>query len=284
MRVRAFFQFLLHMTGQSEKLLEVTQGRAADHQAMLCSGPQPETPLDLVLALNLHIHCQEFGLATKAYKKLEKMDVGLMQIGVEFHIRTFNFALICIHNAKRKVISRNYWKRQALKYVTMVHKWVHEWKAINMSHRLLLLKAELLTLKKPYPSDEVLIDAYDEVIVRSARSGFLQDSALAASLGARAVSNKQEKQQYALRSQEMYTTWNAIGVVKHLRTIVKLHQKAVASNDKESLPTNEQGQGARARRRFRDEDEILKVHRSITAAEDKARRENLLGSMKGAAQ
>lgn len=273
MRVFAVYQFLLNMNGQSENVLDLKRGKAVDHRATLGWEPPPETASGLDLAMNLYIHCQEFGLATKAYEKLHKMDMGLLRIGAVFHVRTYNFALICIHNAKRKVFSLKNWKKRALKYVSMVEKWVEEFKAINMYHRLLLLKAELFTLKKPYPSDEVLIDAYDEVIVRSARSGFLQDSALAASLGARAVSNKCERLQYAFRSQEMYTSWDAAGVVKHLQSRLKMHKEAGTSNPSDFATNISSGLGVRGRQRFRDEDGILQVHRSITAAEDKARKD-----------
>jgi hypothetical protein len=165
--------------------------------------PRHDSRINLDLLLNLYIHCQEFSLAAAVFEKHEKSYVGLMRFHVGWHIRVYNFSLLAIQNAKKRVALSNYWRKQANKYVSMVRLWVNEHKAINMAHKLALLEAEFLGLQKPYPSDKTLMDAYDNVIVRSARSGFLQDAALAASLASVAVKDEFEKRQYARRAQEL---------------------------------------------------------------------------------
>lgn len=151
----------------------------------------------------LYIHCHEFSLATTIFERLEASSLGIVRFHAVWHTRVHHFALVAIHNARMTIVRARKWKRKARKYVEMMRIWVEDCKAINLGHKLKLLEAEILTLSRPYPSDDVLMAAYDEAIVRSARSGFLQDAARAAALASKAVRNKFEKHQYARRSQDL---------------------------------------------------------------------------------
>jgi hypothetical protein len=175
-----------------------------DRFATMGLGSIDDPPEFLYISMHLYIHCQEFKLATNIYYKLELVNAGMLQFHVSWHVRIFNFALISIHNAKKRASTkRRLWSKRSKKYVAMIRTWVNDHRAINMGHKLLLLEAELLTLRKPYPTDGVLIQTYDDVIVRSARTGYLQDAALAASLACSAVRDSAEKRRYAQRCQEL---------------------------------------------------------------------------------
>mmetsp|Transcript_29561 Transcript_29561/g.71427 ORF Transcript_29561/g.71427 Transcript_29561/m.71427 type:complete len:245 (-) Transcript_29561:28-762(-) len=146
-------------------------------------------------------------------------------------------------------------------------------------HKLGILQAAMLPLQSPSPTDEKLISAFDEVIVRSARSGFLQDAALSAVLASKAVTDDFHKKQYATRAMEHYSSWDARGIMKHL---IKNHRHfriaAAESNVDVMASLQASGAGVKGRARFSDDDGIMKVHRSLNAAEDKARKQTLLPS------
>ena len=277
MNIFSMYQFLLNITGESRSVLDLKHGKAVDRRAML-GWEAHESQLNLDLAMNLYIHCQEFGLATKVFEKLEKMDVGLMRFHIFWHVRVFNFSIVAIHNAKKKLVNRRPWIKRARKYVSMIRDWVKEGKAINMGHKILLLEAELLTLrvKKPYPTDATLKKVYDDVITRSARSGFLHEAALASAFAANAVSNNNEKQRYALRAQQLYKSWDARGIISHLQKSRILYKEGAVIDSSNCLSNASSSRGCLGKQQFGDKGGILEVHRSITAAEDKVRRDNLL--------
>lgn len=199
-RIFPVYQLILNLTGQSKDILNLQNGAAMDRAAKI-GWVSCRTNLDA--ALMLYLHCQEFTLATAVMKELETTVAGMLRFHVSWHIRVHGLALVAIQNAKKRGFNSRKWRKKARKYVAMVQTWVDDAKAINMGHKLKLLQCEMMTLKRPYPSDADLIAAYDEAIVRSARSGFRQDAALAAAFASRAVREKFEKQKYARRSQEL---------------------------------------------------------------------------------
>jgi hypothetical protein len=201
MRLLPAYQLILNLTGDSYNVLDLSSGAAIDRAAAIGWVPLWESNLDAELML--YTHCHEFNLATIVFEKIEASNMGIVRFHAAWHTRVFNLALVAIHNARSTWVKSRKWKRKARKYVSMIQRWVDECQAINLGHKLKLLEAEMLTLRRPHPSDEILMPAYDDAIIRSARSGFLQDAARAAALASKAVRNKFEKHQYARRSQEL---------------------------------------------------------------------------------
>jgi hypothetical protein len=190
------------MTGQSSDVVDLSKGAAIDRAVAIGWIPSVDSNPDA--GLMLYVHCHEFSLATAIFKRLETSLLGIVRFHPVWHLRVYYFALVAIQNAKKTISKRRRWRRKARKYVDMIWTWVANCQAINLGHKLKLLVAEMQTLSRPYPADDVLKTAYDEAIVQSARSGFLQDAALAAALSSRAVRNKFEKRQYAKKSQNLY--------------------------------------------------------------------------------
>jgi hypothetical protein len=84
--------------------------------------------------LTLYLHCQEYRQATKVFEELKDLDIGLMRFQAKWHVRVYEFAIVCIHNASdiRSLFKRRYWKKLAKFYVQMIKIWVEEYKAINL--------------------------------------------------------------------------------------------------------------------------------------------------------
>ena len=202
------WQLLLNLLGQTSNVVDLQTGLAMDRARKLGltteNGANGTVNLDIQMFL--YLHCQEMSLATLVYEKLEHNEVGMMRFHIGWHMRVHNFCLVAIHNAKKRGLNplkSRKWRKKARLYLSMVQTWVEDGKAINLGHKLKLLQAEMLTLARPYPSDELLMEAFDEAIVRSARSGFRQDAALAAAFASKAVQNKLDKMKYAQRCQEL---------------------------------------------------------------------------------
>lgn len=191
----------MNLTGQSSDVTDLTSGSAIERASAIGWNQSLEASPDG--SLLLFIHCQEYGKAAAVFEKLETSNLGIVRFHAAWHVRVHMLALVAIHNSRTSIIWSIRWKRRARKYVSLMQSWVDDCQAINLGHKLKLLEAEMLTLQRPYPADDVLMKAYDEAIIRSARSGFLQDAALAAALASNAVREKFEKHQFARRAQEL---------------------------------------------------------------------------------
>jgi hypothetical protein len=199
-----YVELLSSLTGETVDTLNLQRSIDKRLAAIGLESIADESPEFLDVAMHLFLHCQEFKSATNVLEKLVPSKAGILEFHVTWHVRVFNFALVSIHNARKRGMPRKQkWTKRAKKFVSMIKTWVNECKAINMGHKLLILEAELLTLQTPYPNDRILMNAYDDVIVRSARSAFKQDAALAASLACSAVRDRVEKRRYAQRCQEL---------------------------------------------------------------------------------
>lgn len=135
----------------------------------------------------------------------------------------------------------------------------------------------MLSFERPSPTDDSLMCAFDEVIARSARSGFFQDAAFSAVLASTAVKDDFHKKQYAFRAMELYSLWDARCIVKHLQKKYRHFRQAAAESDVDIMVNlQNSGPGVKGRERFNDDAGIMKVHRSLNAAEDKVRKQYLL--------
>jgi hypothetical protein len=158
---------------------------------------------------------QKFDLATQLYQKLEDLDPGIAKGLPLYHARVFFFALICMHNAKQPKSKRKH-KAEGKKYLEVVRGWVVDKRAINLVHKLMILEAEMMTVrsgKKVLRSkikdasfhattslsegatnaaaNTMLIAAFDKAIAASAKTGFLQDAALACHVASRAAADEE---------------------------------------------------------------------------------------------
>jgi hypothetical protein len=167
MRIFPLHQLILNITGQSANVVDLSKGAAMDRAAAIGWIPSVDSYLDA--ALMLHVHCHEFSLATANFEKLETSLLGIVRFHAVWHMRVFNFALVAIQNAKKTIIRGRRWRRKAWRYFEMMRTWVEDCQAINLGHKLKLLEAEMRTLTRPYPKDDVLKAAYDEAIVRAIR-------------------------------------------------------------------------------------------------------------------
>jgi hypothetical protein len=83
---------------------------------------------------------------------------------------------------------------EAKTYLQLVRDWVTKKRAINITHELMVLDAEMMTLgtrKSAKNTDPEIMAAFDKAICSVAKIGFFQDAALAAHLASRAVKNKE---------------------------------------------------------------------------------------------
>jgi hypothetical protein len=62
------------------------------------------------------------------------------------------------------------------KHMELIRRWVTERNAINLVHKLQILEAMHLTMRRQYPADSVLIPAFETAILVASRSGYFQDA------------------------------------------------------------------------------------------------------------
>jgi hypothetical protein len=229
------FQLVLNLTGHTNNILDMYHGEAMAYRTKAGWGNENGRPGELAqwsYSLHLYVYCEEWDLANEMYDNLINEDIGFLRSFPLWHGRVFFFALVAMYNAKRsKGLKRHKWNRAIREHMKLVRMWVLGRRAINVVHKLQILEAVQLTLKRPYPSDKSLMAAFDKGILAASRAGFFHDSALGAAHAARAVSDPQKKMDYAILAQQAYEKWGASGVSRHLAENKHLHRQAAEQSD-----------------------------------------------------
>ena len=246
------YQCVLNLAGRSDHILDLSRGKAMSYRKRFDwknnSGEQAEWSY----AMQLYCYCDEFERATQMFEKLVSLDIGLIRSYPIWHVRVFFFAIISIHNAKQGKNPK--WLHNARQYLGMVERWVVQDKAINMVHKLQILKAEMLTVGRKKVNEKVISLAYDKAIAASTRSGFLQDAAFGAYLASSTVKDEYQQKEYFRRSMSLYRTWGADGVVSHLSASPFYRESILAKGVS--------GTGHRSRERY--DPSILKEQKEIS--------------------
>lgn len=229
------FQLVMNLTGRTSNILDMYNGGAMCYRTMIGWGGDKGRSGELAqwsYSLHLYVYCEEWDMANEMYDKLINEDIGFLRSFPIWHCRIFFFALVAMYNAKQaKGWKRYKWTQAIEKHTKLIRMWVLGRKAINMVHKLQLLEAVQLTLKRPYPADEVLVPAFDTAILAASKAGFFQDAALGAAHAARAVKDEDKKMDYAVFAQQAYKKWGASGVARHLAETKDLHREASERSD-----------------------------------------------------
>ena len=230
------YQLVLNLVGQTNNVLDMYHGDAMYYRTILGWGGEKGRDGEIAqwsYSLHLYVYCEEWEKATEMYTKLIDVDIAYLKSFPMWHCRIFFFALVAMHNARySKGLKRVRYMLQVKKHMNHIRTWVVQRKAINLVHKLHLLEAVELTLKhRQYPSDEILINAFNPVIVYASKAGFFQDAALAASLAAQTIQNSVRQLDYACLAQQGYKKWGATGVAKHLEETSQLHSQAAAQSE-----------------------------------------------------
>lgn len=259
------YQLILNLTGQSDNILDMYNGKAMDFRSKLgwgCPSRDGEVA-QWAYSLQLYVYCENWALAGDMYDKLISMDPGVMRGFPAWHSRVFFFALVAIHRMRvASWIKRPILRREVDRHMALMRLWVIKRKAINLVHKLDLLQAELLTLKPKYPDDRTLRNAYGKSIRTAMRAGYPQDAGLASALAARAMNDPSKQEDYALLAQHSYERWGALGLVRHLRETSELHKRA-----ENGTISERSSEGFRARRRFCES--ITSLHKEISLDSDR---------------
>ena len=216
------YQCLLNLAGRSNCIVNLSCGKAKEFRDILGWDDRAGEESEWSYKMQLAVYCEDLPLATELADKLMKIPPGSSRSFAYYHTRVFFFAIISLWNCKkRKRKTTNRWEyRWAFKkYFNMMNEWVMKKRAINLVHKLLILKAERLSMRRRRIDPRDLSDAYDKAISSSIRSGFLQDAALAAHLASRCRKLEvYDRKAYHERALELYSSWGAHGIVDYLQT------------------------------------------------------------------
>ena len=246
------YQLVLNLTGRSSNVLSMYEGKAMAYRARLGweTKGRPGETAQWSYACHLYVYLEEFDKANEMFDLVVPLDPGPLRHFPVWHVRIFFLAIIAIQRAKDSPwTQRGKWKRHINTFLGLMRMWVKERKAINLAHKYMLVEAELLTMQRKYPSDEILTAAYGKAISQASKSGYPQDTGLAAALAARALKNHVDQEYYARLAQKSYSKWGALGVVQHLQQTSEIHRRASLVETSSSLDF-----GVRGRRRFSVED------------------------------
>lgn len=212
-----FWQCVLNLMGRSENLLELT-GEAMDQDQLILESTQAGH--DLVLAeiyinrmMLAYLFC-DYELAremSKNSKNAAKVAPGLHLVCVQ----AFYHSLTLIALARQS--NRQNAGRRAHKIAKSMRKWAKHSPG-NCLHKSLLLKAELLSLKKNMRATK---SAYEEAISAATSSGFVHEAALVyeragtfyLGLGEQILAS-----QHLARAHHLYLEWGATAKADALNT------------------------------------------------------------------
>jgi tetratricopeptide (TPR) repeat protein len=241
------YQVVLNLTGESKNILDMYTGEAMDYRTKIGWMNRDGEIAQWSYSLSLYVYCQEWEKATEMYNKLIDKDIGFLRSFPMWHNRVFFFAIVAIYNATRvRLLKKRNYTRAIENHIKLIRRWVVERNAINLVHKLQLLEAMQLTLRRRYPSDQILIPAFEKAILVASRSGYFQDAGLAASLAAWAIQDKDKRVDFASVALGAFRKWGAEGVVQHLESTSSLYREASHFN---SASMRETG-ALRSRERF----------------------------------
>ena len=263
------YQCLLNLTGRSNCMVDLSCDKAKEFRDKLGWEDRAGEESEWSYKMQLAVYCEDLPLATKLADKLMKIPPGSSRSFAYYHTRVFFFALISLWNCKkRKAKNRWEYKWAFKKYFNMVNEWVMKKRAINLVHKLMILKAERLSMRRRKIDPRDLSDAYDKAISSSMRSGFLQDAALAAHLASRCRKLEvYDRKAYHERALELYSSWGAHGIVDYLHTnigskswssydsitfttLAESTERTISGGSCHGSPSSPGGGGYRARERF----------------------------------
>lgn len=238
------WQCLLNLSGNTACALDMEHGDAIDRQNLVGGNPHG-IGYDHLLSFWMQVafYMGDLSKALELKKRLAtaKYDDAskLISKHCPFHqARLFFYGLICIANY-REHGKRNYLV-EGKKYHQLLSKLVKKG-FIKLVHKFQLMDAELQSLSAYVKNDPCdILRKYDAAIVSAARSGYLQDSALANYLCGRYCLKGDERLKmsaamYLHKSHEMYTTWGAVevanSVVQRHPEVFKDHPHTTASGN-----------------------------------------------------
>lgn len=108
-------------------------------------------------------------------------------------------------------------RKLARMYVRDVKRWVDK-QALNVQHKLLLLQAQRLSLKRGHKEQEVAF-LFNQAIISSKKSGFTHDAALAHELAGKyflTLRDHEAAAQHLTDARQLYGAWRAHAKVNHL--------------------------------------------------------------------
>ena len=221
------YQIVLNLTGQSKNILDMYNGEAMDYRAKIGWKNRDGEIAQWSYSLALYVYCEEWEKANEMYDNLIDKDIGFLRSFPMWHNRVFFFAIVATYNARTsKLLKKRKFTRALEKHMKLFRQWVMERNAINLVHKLQILEAMQLTLLRQYPSDKVLISAFDRAILVASRSGYFHDAGLAASLASRAIRDRDKRVDYASIAIGAYRKWGAQGIIDHLESTSSVYREA----------------------------------------------------------
>lgn len=265
------YQLALNLMGKSGDILVMSgEGTALTRYRKKVGWPnRAGEQAEWSMTMQLYCFCEEFDMAGDMYDKISSVDMGFFSGTYLYHVRVFYFAIVAMQRAKKSGRRKDI--KEAQKHFRKIESWVVENRALNLSHKLLILRAEHLTLstgRKKKVKDDTLKLAFDEAITASTKAGFLNAAGLAALLASRAVEDTSLRRDYLRRACESYSNWGAVGVVEHLQMKYETLLADTRDGGSSSLLAVELNEGTttssgfRSRERF--DDSIVHEHRSIS--------------------
>lgn len=264
------YQNVLNLTGESnaESLTDLSHGEAKRYRDIVGWDERTGKETERSLAMQVAFYCGDIEKATSMFLSLKDTNAsGNLFKGIFFdQARVFFFSLICM--AKFKTTKKYKWLKVAKKYMEMIRKWTVNSKGINLTHKLMILKAERMSIKDK--SNNIRV-AFDQAIAAASKTGYLQDAALAALLASRSLPDPQDIKSYHRRALDLFESWGAHGLVKYL-----FNQTTYQSQDFSTLQQNSMKKitsNLRSRERF--DDTVVKEHQNLDVSEKQSIGRNL---------
>ncbi|CAB9515825.1 Protein tyrosine kinase [Seminavis robusta] len=210
------WQCLLNLTGNSKDPKNMQAGLAIEKRKMVMNKANTGQQFLNSYWMQVAYYLGDYEKASELAEELKSQSEGLTKAMVYYPARVFFFTLIAIHNFR--VTRKRKYKVEAWKYLKTFKKLVMGG-AVNVVHKLQLLKAEMSGLSTRKSVDKV-IDRYALAISSARRAGYIQDAALANYLCFQFCHNRQEKEikgHYLQESLSLWKMWDAVAVANSLR-------------------------------------------------------------------
>jgi predicted ATPase len=215
LQILPLWQCVMNLIGKTDDPLNFEQGEAIDKQHLVGNPTKVGEQARWSYLMQLAFYMGDLRKSSEMYVKLKSLNIGFMKAHAFYQVRVFFFGLIAMKNSRN---GNDYCERdEAIKYKDILRSWVKKG-ATQLTHKLYIMEAEYNSLSS---TNGLLLKCdYDRAIESSLKSGYLQDTALAAQLAGEALSRYEntfiQAKSYFLQSRTIWLNWGAKAVADKL--------------------------------------------------------------------